>query len=662
LRLGEWPAASSRIEHHAELGPTEFPACCTLCYSQLVRGLSKIGWPPALCHNPVMSDAGSQRSQSHFQFSVRMLLFITAIAAAALALYFKAARERIARRRPIQFVQAIHRGDLPEVDRLLKIDPGLAHGVHHGDTTFAQTPLTMALANGQILDRILQEHPNLDERSGHGQTALYVAAAQTLRPAVERLLAVGADPNVPDDDGWICLHAAVQTDRIGEITKLLLDAGANPNNAGDPNDPVLDNRSPLHRAAERGRDLAVVHLLNAGAQVDPRDSQGQTALHLAVARNQGSVASLLIQHGGDLTAKDHAGLIPGERADGTNPEIAAVLWWELIAKLLEERKTDDLNRILDAAPRAIFFRTGYPPETMLGHAVAARRLDAVEYLLSRMTEPSVRAAQAEKSFFDACQSHVPVVFAQRLIEAGAKIGMENELGQTAVHVAAKYHHRDVIRLLLEKGADLSARDNSGATVLDAAINRHFPYPEGHKTLEMLRQAGHPPTVLYAAATGDIELLRKLTGDDPAALSREYTGDGVRPLHAAMFGRQSEVVEWLLKQEIPHDLGRAEWMADVDDSLLRVALSGDMSDIAVLLIDHGAEVNRQSPVGDYPLQTVIEWQRDPKILEALLAHGADPTLTYQDKSASEWAKESKSKHRSRYLELLEAAKEKVGGGR
>jgi ankyrin repeat protein len=601
-----------------------------------------------------MSKAGGQDSKRHFQFSVRMLLVITAIAASALALYFKAERERIARRRPIQFVHAIHSGVLAEVDRLLKIDPGLAHGGHHGDTTFAQTPLTMALGNGQILDRILQEHPHVDERLDHGQTVLYFAAAQNMPAAVERLLHAGANPNALDDDGRNCLHA-VHADRTGEITKLLLDAGADPNNAGDPNDPMLDNRTPLHRAAELGHDRAVAHLLNAGAQVNLADSQGQTALHLAVARNQGAVARRLMQHGADLTAKDKARLIPGERADGTNSEIAAALWWELIAGSLYGEKRARLDEMLDRAPQAVLFRTEYAPNTMLGQAVAARRLDAVEYLLSRMTEPSVRAAQAEKSFFDACQSHVPVVFAQRLVEAGANIGIKNESGQTALHVAAKNHNRDAIRLLLEKGADLHARDNSGASVLDAAINRHFPYPEGRKTLEILRQAGHPPTVLYAAAAGDIQLLQTLTGNDPEALTRAYTGDGVRPLHAAMFGRQSEVVEWLLKQDIPHDLGRAGWMVYVEDSLFRVALSGDMADIAVVLIAHGAEVNRQSPVGDYPLHTVIDWQRDPKILEALLAHGADPRLTYQELTALEWAKASKSKHRSRYLELLEEKK-------
>ena len=48
-------------------------------------------------------------------------------------------------------------------------------------------------------------------------------------------------------------------------------------------------------------------------------------------------------------------------------------------------------------------------------------------------------------------------------------------------------------------------------------------------------------------------------------------------------------------------------------------------------------------------------RGPQVLEALLAHGADLSFTYQKKSVQELAKNSKSKHRERYLELLNAEK-------
>ncbi|GLD95447.1 hypothetical protein PINS_up004092 [Pythium insidiosum] len=46
--------------------------------------------------------------------------------------------------------------------------------------------------------------------------------------------------------------------------------------------------------------------------------------------------------------------------------------------------------------------------------------------------------------------------------------MGDELGQTPLHVAAEYGRADVVHLLLDKGADLNARDWAGATPLEAA--------------------------------------------------------------------------------------------------------------------------------------------------------------------------------------------------
>jgi hypothetical protein len=52
--------------------------------------------------------------------------------------------------------------------------------------------------------------------------------------------------------------------------------------------------------------------------------------------------------------------------------------------------------------------------------------------------------------------------------------------------------------------------------------------------------------------------------------------------------------------------------------------------------------------------VIQWGRDPAILEALLDHGADPLHRFEEKTAVDLAREAKSKHRETYLELLDSA--------
>ena len=59
------------------------------------------------------------------------------------------------------------------------------------------------------------------------------------------------------------------------------------------------------------------------------------------------------------------------------------------------------------------------------------------------------------------------------------------------------------------------------------------------------------------------------------------------------------------------------------------------------IRRGADVNRKDPDGRYPVHAVVEWDRAAEILEALLTHGADATLTYQNHTAMDLAIVSRS---------------------
>jgi ankyrin repeat protein len=218
----------------------------------------------------------------------------------------------------------------------------------------------------------------------------------------------------------------------------------------------------------------------------------------------------------------------------------------------------------------------------------------------------------------------------------------------------------VLRLLLAKGAQVDPRDNAGATPLDAAFESRFH--DDQETLEILRQAGHPPTVLYAAATGDLDLLRKLTDSDPKTLDRGYTRNGIRPLHAAVLGNQPSIVEWLCEQGIdPEPPFQHDQLPSHKDTPLMRALSHNLTEVAILLINHGADVNCKGSSGHYPVHAAIQWDRDPRILRALLAHGADPTLKYRNRTAVDLVKASKSEHRERYLELLDGATNESAAG-
>ena len=119
------------------------------------------------------------------------------------------------------------------------------------------------------LKKVISASDKLDVRDEKGRTALTFAAETGNSEAVHLLIAAGASPDVKDFMGRAPLHYAVQSPQ--EITRILLDAGADVDirNSGGV--------TPIMQAAGQGRRDIVKLLLGAGARVDYKDYQGNSA-------------------------------------------------------------------------------------------------------------------------------------------------------------------------------------------------------------------------------------------------------------------------------------------------------------------------------------------------------------------------------------------------
>ena len=63
---------------------------------------------------------------------------------------------------------------------------------------------------------------------------------------------------------------------------------------------------------------------------------------------------------------------------------------------------------------------------------------------------------------------------RQLIEKGADVNARDQNQHTPLHNAASRRNTDVAKLLIDKGADVNAKDNYGQTALDMAEASHKP--------------------------------------------------------------------------------------------------------------------------------------------------------------------------------------------
>ncbi|MCI0487214.1 MAG: sigma-70 family RNA polymerase sigma factor [Blastocatellia bacterium] len=187
-----------------------------------------------------------------------------------------------------------------------------------------------------------------------------------------------------------------------------------------------------------------------------------------------------------------------------------------------------------------------------------------------------------------------------------------------LEAAAKGDVARVKELLKQNDQLLTARDWLGNTALIMAVN------SGRNAVaELLYNAGVRPDIHEAAAIGQTERVRELLGED-ARLLDSYSDEGFTPLAlAAHFGHQ-ETAEFLIDRRANLD---AVSLHPLEVTPLHAALFGRQTETAALLIERGADPNIKRGGKGWPragwtamhyaaLYGLIE------LIELLIAHRAD----------------------------------------
>ena len=217
--------------------------------------------------------------------------------------------------------------------------------------------------------------------------------------------------------------------------------------------------------------------------------------------------------------------------------------------------------------------------------------------------------------------------APRLLSA--TVERDGQGGWTPLHLAVAEGDADLVRLLVEAGADLTARTEHRRTPVHVALE-HSP-----ALVPLLLELGAVIDAPSAAYLGDVDRLARQL-DDGAPLTDPDGGADL--LSWAALGGAPATARLLLERG-----------ADADGGALHAAAAAGQLELVRLLVSAGADVDRRDPhTGRVPLHAAITAGTDgdaPGIVRVLLDAGADVNATTTDgASALDISRVAAARHR------------------
>jgi ankyrin repeat protein len=214
-----------------------------------------------------------------------------------------------------------------------------------------------------------------------------------------------------------------------------------------------DGNTALGRAAKAGHASTVALLIVKGSDLEERNLQGGTPLFVAAQANRTKIVQQLAEAGAMIEAPGRSGVTPLSAA-AFNGNDRLVEW--LIARGADPKLGDTTGKapILYAAAR------GFAP-------IVRRLLDAgVDANAVYGNDLTVLMWAAGHANDVPEEDGVKTV--TLLIERGANLAARDNRGRTALMTAAELGHSAVVKALLTAGADRNARDKEGKSALDLA--------------------------------------------------------------------------------------------------------------------------------------------------------------------------------------------------
>ncbi len=489
------------------------------------------------------------------------------------------------------------------------------------------TPLHLVMPSGtrsEIFTRLLAARADPNRKDSYGETPLHIAARMGMsEDIVNALISAGADVNERNKKGITPLALAIERSQLVQAS-LFIRLGA------DFHAEDIDGETALTKAIKAGPDM--IRAIITASNIQSRDSQGRTPLHIAVlGRADATAINYLVESRADVNARDKNGDSPlhiavrnNDRASGElllahgaevfNPNVSG----DSVLKIALTRMGGREDWVLNSN---VIKSSDGAGNTPLHLAAEWQLTGVVDLIMAKGGDPNARNANGETALFNAVKADSSVTVTKLLTVSG------------------------------ERQADINARDFLGNTVLHSCIRwsasraaatllTHDSLYNAKKLINSRNLAGK--TALHEAArTGDMAFLRSLIAANADINAVDETGKtaltdaiqankteavilllekGASPVMQDMYGRNAfhEAVE-ASTIDIITRLRRAGGNAMARDSFGRTPLSlsfrkGPETVLAVI----GTDTNLVDSDGNTPLHSAVTERSTEAVLNALLA--------------------------------------------
>ena len=470
-----------------------------------------------------------------------------------------------------------------------------------------RTPLLIQAVQGghmPLIGQLINGGAQVNAIDAWGRTAAHYAVSNNNLQALKFLLSSGAEANLTNNDGNTPFDLW-HKHKHKKILELLHAAGArtSPTEAEEqqsvissaidttPSSTELSSedkveRQDLWQAAANNDRASAERLLAAGADAKAQNDAGKVPFDIAVEAEHCALAAILAKAAGGINGRDKKGWTPLHWAIVGDA-------WDLVREFIREGA--DLARGRGQYPFDV--ATLMESEAKLFEVFIAEK--GVDGIVGKFGEKGVDARVGRNGetmlMLAARKMHTELV--KLLIDNGADLNIKggSNYGYTALMYAVKEGNTEIAKLLLDNGADLNIKDSFGYTAL-----------------------------MFAVREGNTEIV-KLLLDNKADISGEIN-------------YQKEVM----------------YPADYKNNELMSAAEKGYTEIVELLIDNGADPNIKNMYGDTALMSAVE-KGYTEIVELLIDNGAD--LNTRSKSGKTALDIAEQKGLQDIINILRAAQQR-----